>query len=185
MNPLVINNNNIKINFHFGYNLMTNLPSTIGDNKIQVILKENGIVQDHLFVGSSTSIIGNVKYYVEWDAEAYTHVDGEMKLVWEQKFSLKQKDVIFDLFPREKRDLDVWLEYLKYFQQHTECNLYLWNTNEWLQEQNYFPVIDNANGIPYFAIYRVCWDNDKYVNPFGVNLNPYDLINGCLLRIDI
>jgi len=184
MQPFVLTDQNIRLNFRYGYNITSNFPTEIDNHKIQVIFKEHGIVQDHLYLKNGFNMLGNVKFYVEWDAEAYMHVNGEMTKVWENKFSLENKDVIFDLFPRENRELDVWLEYLKFFQQKTKCNLFLWNTNPELQNQSYFEVIDNERKNA-FAVYRVSWDEDKYVNPFGVNLNPYDLINGCLLRIDI
>jgi len=91
MQPFVLTDQNIRLNFRYGYNITSNFPTEIDNHKIQVIFKEHGIVQDHLYLKNGFNMLGNVKFYVEWDAEAYMHVNGEMTKVWENKFSLENK----------------------------------------------------------------------------------------------
>lgn len=171
----------ISFNYNFGINisLSQDFPTKYLSplNKVNVIISENGNILESSELSPGQGIRFPFSCYQEADIKLFSYINEELVEVWEHKFSIQGKNVIVDLRPQNQNEFEIWVEYLKWFQNKTSCNLFL--THEGYH-QNLFP---SPIGNEVYASYVVYWNEDMWANPLGVNVNPYDLINNALFRI--
>lgn len=171
----------ISFNYNFGINisLSQDFPTKYLSplNKVNVIISENGNILESSELSPGQGIRFPFSCYQEADIKLFSYINEELVEVWEHKFSIQGKNVIVDLRPQNQNEFEIWVEYLKWFQNKTSCNLFLTHEN---YNQNSFP---NPTREEVYASYVIYWNPDQWANPLGVNVNPYDLINNALFRI--
>ena len=171
----------ISYNHNFGINvsLSPNFPnkylSPLG--KLNIIISENGNILESSEISPGQNIRFPFSCYQEVDIQLFSYLEGELVEIYKSNFTLNNKCVVVDLQPRNKNEFDIWVEYLKWFQTKTSCNLHLIHKG---YNQDFFPP---PNGEEAFASYVIYWNPDQWANPLGVDVNPYDLINNALFRI--
>jgi len=174
-------NKYINFNYNFGINvfLSSDIPekylSPLG--KLNVVISENGNILESAEISPGQHLRFQFACYQEVDIQIFSYLDNKLTLIWGEEFCLAHENVIIDLQPKNQQEFEVWMEYLKWFQQKTECILHL--THEGYT-QNIFP---SPEGIETYAAYVIYWREDMWANPLGIKVTPYDLINNALLRI--
>ena len=175
-------NKYISFNYNFGINIFISedFPerylSPLG--KLNVVVSENGNILETADVGPGQHLRFPFACYQEADIQIFSYLNNKLTQIWKEEFCLAYENVIIDLQPRNQHEFEVWMEYVKWFQQKTECDLYL--THEGYT-QDIFPSPEGVEGI--YASYVIYWNEDMWANPLGVNVTPYDLINNALLKV--
>lgn len=173
----------ININYNFGINVgfSKDFPkhylSPLG--QINVVISQNGIVLDTAEAIPGQNLRFPFACYQEADIQIFSYVDGKLNRIFQEEFCLSWENVVIDLQPRNQQEFDVWMEYVTWFQEKTECNLFLIHEG---YNQDIFPH-PNVLNTPAYASYVIYWREDIWANPLGVNVTPYDLINNALLRV--
>ena len=90
----------------------------------------------------------------------------------------REKNVLFDLYPENEIESNIWLNYLTIFQSKTKCNVFIKNILDTPHGFNSFTPEDL-----FYASYKVNRDENIYINPYGIDCNSFDLINNKLLRV--
>ena len=164
----------IEVNFNFGImvNLLPGLPKdyliNVDGEKYIVIFREGNAIYDSYYLLPGHYFKHFHKYYLpNLECDVVGLKDDEFIRVFNHKFDIRDKDVLFDLHPRNEDETKVWLSYLQMFETITGCRVHTEHNHEVL----------------YYASYKVSWDEDIWQNPFGVDCTPFDLINNKLLRL--
>jgi len=175
-------NKYISFNYNFGINvfLSQDIPKHYLSplEKLNVIVSENGNILESAEISPGQNLRFPFACYQEADIQIFSYLDNKLTKIWEEEFCLSWEDVVIDLQPRNQQEFEVWMEYVKWFQQKTECILYL--THEGYN-QDIFPSSKEVKNV--YASYVIYWREDMWANPLGIRVTPYDLINNALLRV--
>lgn len=172
----------IDFNYNFGPTITfwKDFPTeySFPDGTLNIVLKDKNLVFDQYYLQPGFWFRNFCQYYIPLDIEIYGVKNKQIVKVFEHKFDLTNKDVLFDLHPKSEIESKIWLDYLTIFQSKTQCNISIQNI---LNTPHNF--LKHDSDIEYYASYKISWEENIYHNPYGIDVNSFDLINNKLLRV--
>jgi len=148
------------------------------DGTYNVVLKQGDLVFDQYYLKPKHWFKNFAEYYIPLDIELYGLDNQEIVLLYTHKFDLTGKNVLFDLYPENEIESKIWLDYLTIFESKTKCKVFIKNTLDTLHQFSFYNEKDL-----FYASYKINRDKSIYMNPFGIDVNSFDLINNKLLRV--
>jgi len=171
---------NIEINYNDSFYISYNIPDGLLDNKYDLLLvqKLDNIVFDTIKTQDGYYTKGCIKYHFPLSLSIVAKINGETCIVYNEDFNAYGKNVLIRLYPRSREEYDIWFEYLKVFRKKLNCNIFI-SCDVYPHDGSEFFVGSSE----FYATYDICWSSDLNINPFGSDVNPFDLINNALLRL--
>lgn len=165
-----------QIDYKLGYHL--NINNIESFDKYFVVIGDE-IPRYRYLLGNNHWVRLDFLYYIEYQTYIYGwNYDKGVTLLRKEVFDLNDKNVLFDLFPRNEEDLDIWVNYINNFCDMKNCNP-LFRLNEFNNDKF---NINKFDGQDYYVLYNVSWDDNIHKNPKGIDMNAYQLINNLFLK---
>lgn len=124
-------------------------------------------------------------FYIEYNIKIYAinKINHKLELFLSKQFDCTNETLLFELHPKNQEETDVWVAYLEKFSKRKKFNP-VCTSKDFQINSNLVKKVDNVDDVDYYSKYKICWDNNYFINPKGwSDLNSFELINGCLFKI--
>lgn len=173
----------VNVHFRFGVQIeIIDIPQEhlVQNDSLYYISGYDDVAYENVYLLNNSYWNMGSNYFKKWRLELWGNHEGKFQKLYRHDFNLENKHVLFELQPNNQYEADVWVEYLKFFEKEEKCNVEILSPTTY--KQSAFPVVDIATNA-FYAAYKIGWDNNRMINPFGNHFNAFDLINKRLLNI--
>jgi len=129
----------------------------------------------HEIPANSWIKVSSLKYYIEFQTHIYGWNENNMVLLKKEYFDINGKNVLFNMNPSNINDLDIWINYIEDFCKLKNCKP-LYKINDFIFDKNKYNI-NYYTDQDYYTSYPISWVDDLSINPKGIDMNSYELIN--------
>jgi len=125
-------------------------------------------------------------FYIEYNIKVYGYNPKRetLELITERQFNCENQKLLFELYPKTQNELDVWISYLENFSRRKKFMAHCVVDENFKINSSIIKKIDGLVNNDFYSKYKICWDQDYFINPRGwLNLSSFELINNTLFRI--
>lgn len=186
--------NDVIFDYQDGYNLRISnerknliFPVIYSSNKDQPPIAAPFIYEGRYWQSSFSHYVGELKikiYELNIDSKL-NYIDNELnlKFVFEHDLNLRNKNVLFELYPETELELSIWLKYIStIFEPTVGCKCYISKNIESNFFENYKNLQQHTN-IYYYKKFKIDRNETPCHRVFPTkNKTSYEIINDSLLK---